>query len=115
MNYAQAPHHYEQPLPCAAGSVQFSRMHQHRPSAQSLSECRFASLRGNFALVPSKLGPSYHGKVRKEAIGIALPVTAMPLTVVGTTSQQSAGRTHRAGLVRTQKHVPQTVAGDFWS
>lgn len=115
MNYAQASCLYKQPLSGAAGSVQFSRMHQHRLSAQSLSECHFAPPGGNFALVTSKLDPSCHGKVSKEAIGIALPVAATPLTVVGSMNWQPVGWMHHTGLVGTQRHVPQTVADGIWS
>lgn len=82
MIYTQAPHHYEQPLPCAAGSAQFSRIHQHRLSERSLSECCFTPSGGNFALITSKLDPSSHEKVGKEATGIVLPVAATPLAVV---------------------------------
>lgn len=98
MSYAQVPHRYEQPLPCAAGSVRFSRMHQHGLSAQSCSECHFARPEGNFALVSSELDVSCRGKVSKEAIGIALPVASTPLTGA---EREPAGRTCCTGLVGT--------------
>lgn len=85
-SWTQAPHSCEQTLSCAAGSVQFSRMHQHRLSTKSLLECCFASPGGNFALVASKLDPSCCGKASEEGIGIAVPVALTLLALVGSMS-----------------------------